>query len=284
MRLSVLYRGSLSSCNYGCPYCPFAKHTESRKEHELDESQLCRFVDWVVSGKHTISVLFTPWGEALIQKRYQRALARLTISDTVEKVAIQTNLSCHLNWIDDCNTDKLALWTTFHPGETKREAFVSKCAELIRRKVRFSVGAVGLKEHFDDIVALRAELPAHVYLWINAYKRVADYYDQNDIQFLSGIDPLFSFNNRFHESYGKACRAGASVISVDGFGTIKRCHFIPDIIGNIYDQDFESRLAESPCSNQTCGCHIGYVHLDELGLYETFNGGVLERIPALIDC
>lgn len=38
-------------------------------------------------------------------------------------------------------------------------------------------------------------------------------------------------------------------------------------------------LAERPCSNDTCGCHIGYVHLDRLGLYATFGDGVLERVP-----
>ena len=29
----------------------------------------------------------------------------------------------------------------------------------------------------------------------------------------------------------------------------------------------------------TCGCHIGYIHLDELGLYEVFGEGLMERIP-----
>jgi hypothetical protein len=29
-----------------------------------------------------------------------------------------------------------------------------------------------------------------------------------------------------------------------------------------------------------CDCHIGYVHLETLPLYDVFAGGVLERIPA----
>ncbi|MFK4274230.1 radical SAM protein, partial [Streptomyces milbemycinicus] len=29
-----------------------------------------------------------------------------------------------------------------------------------------------------------------------------------------------------------------------------------------------------------CDCHIGYVHLESLPLYDVFAGGVLERIPA----
>ena len=42
--------------------------------------------------------------------------------------------------------------------------------------MRFSVGVVGLKEHFGEIEALRRELPPDVYLWVNAYKREPDYY------------------------------------------------------------------------------------------------------------
>jgi hypothetical protein len=66
---------------------------------------------------------------------------------------------------------------------------------------------------------------------------------------------------------------------VDGDGTVRRCHFIKEPIGNIYDTDFEICLRERPCANDTCGCHIGYVHLDRLKLYDTFGDGVLERVP-----
>ena len=60
---------------------------------------------------------------------------------------------------------------------------------------------------------------------------------------------------------------------------MRRCHFIKQPIGNIYEPGFEKALFDRPCSNDTCGCHIGYVHLDYLGLYQVFGSGVLERIP-----
>jgi len=60
---------------------------------------------------------------------------------------------------------------------------------------------------------------------------------------------------------------------------MRRCHFIREVIGNIYEPGFENALRETPCSKATCGCHIGYVHMDELKLYEVFGEGVLERIP-----
>jgi MoaA/NifB/PqqE/SkfB family radical SAM enzyme len=283
MNLSILYRGPLSSCNYGCDYCPFAKHTETHQEHEQDNRALERFVTWVDTHKqYQIGVLFTPWGEALVRKRYQDALTRLTNMAHVVKVAIQTNLSCRLDWVEQCDKQKLALWATFHPTQINRERFLAKCLEADQRGVRLSVGVVGMKEHANEITALRTELPEHIYLWINAYKRRTDYYTPADIQRFTGIDPLFPINNRYHPSLGKPCNAGHTVISVDGNGTVRRCHFIKTPIGNIYDTEFEQNLHQrpQPCTNTTCGCHIGYIHMPELKLDQVFGDGMLERIPA----
>ena len=160
-----------------------------------------------------------------------------------------------------------------------RERFLAKCRELLDRGVRFSVGVVGLKGHFAEIEALRRELPPKVYLWVNAFKREPDYYPPELVEELTQIDPLFPVNNQYHRSRGEPCRAGSTAIAVDGDGTIRRCHFVREPIGNLYAPDFEGCLAERPCPNDTCGCHIGYVHMPELGLYDVFGGGVLERIP-----
>lgn len=281
MNLSILYRGPLSSCNYACWYCPFAKHAETADELAHDRQALERFLGWIEQHpQYQISVLFTPWGEALIRAWYQEALVRLTHLAHVRKAAIQTNLSCSLKWVEQCNRRKLALWATYHPGEVPRSRFLAKCLQLDERGIRFSVGVVGLKENQAEIAALRAELPAHIYLWVNAYKRQPEYYSQDEINFLTQIDPYFPINNHYHPSAGKSCRAGFSVISVDGAGTIRRCHFIREPLGNLYDSDLDKILYRRPCTNAACGCHIGYVHMDELGLYDVFGDGVLERIPA----
>jgi MoaA/NifB/PqqE/SkfB family radical SAM enzyme len=279
LQLSILYRGPLSSCNYACRYCPFAKHTETRQEHAADGVALSRFVEWVTQRQNDqLSILFTPWGEALIRRRYQQALIKLTSLPNIYKAAIQTNLSCKLDWVEACDKNKLALWATYHPSQISRSRFVAKCEELIQRGVRFSVGTVGLQENVAEIEALRKELPEHIYLWVNAYKRRLNYYTSELAERLEAVDPLFPINNQEHPSRGKLCQTGHTVISVDGEGVVRRCHFIKKPLGNIYEAGFEEILRPRSCTNATCGCHIGYVHLPELGLYERFGQGVLERI------
>lgn len=281
MNLSILYRGPLASCNYGCEYCPFAKHAETRAEHERDRLALVRFVGWVAGrASDQLSVFFTPWGEALNRRRYQRAFITLTNMPQVRKVAIQTNLSCRLDWVEQCDKARVGIWATYHPGETTRARFVAKCRELAQRGVRLSVGVVGIQEHLDEIEAIRAELPPQVYVWVNAYKRLPHYYSADDLGRLEAVDPLFPMNNQRHPSEGMPCDAGETAISVDGDGVMRRCHFIKAPIGNIYDPGFEAALRPRPCTNATCGCHIGYIHMPHLGLREVFGAGLLERIPA----
>lgn len=281
LELSILYRGPLSSCNYECSYCPFAKRHESAAELAADRAALARLVDWVAARprEDRLSLFFTPWGEALVHRAYQDALVALSQLPQVHKVAIQTNLSTRLEWLDAAQVHKLGLWCTYHPTQAPRARFVAQCQELDRRHVPYSAGVVGLREHFDEIELLRRELRPDVYLWINAFKQQADYYTPAEIARLAAIDPHFETNTVYHASLGQACHTGERVISVDGAGVIRRCHFVPEPLGNLYDPDFVRSLAARPCPNQTCGCHIGYVHLEPLRLNDVYGGGLLERIP-----
>jgi hypothetical protein len=278
---SILYRGPLSSCNYACEYCPFAKRRNTREELEEDLRCLRRFADWVGRRSEQIGVLFTPWGEALIHRSYQTALCELSRLPNIRRVAIQTNLSCALDWVSGADPEKLALWCTFHPGEVSLEGFLRQCRVLDSQGIHYSVGVVGTKAALQILAPLRAGLSPGVYVWINAFKRNPDYYTTSEISFLTQFDPLFPVNNQRHPSLGRACRTGHTVFSVGGNGDIRRCHFVKELIGNIYEPGFESALVPRPCPAETCGCHIGYVHLEELGLDAVFGDGLLERIPAM---
>lgn len=104
-------------------------------------------------------------------------------------------------------------------------------------------------------------------------------YDDAEAAAWSELDPLFHLSRHPHRSAGRACRTGETVISVDGDGSVRRCHFVREPLGNLYDGSFRVSLRPRPCPNAICDCHIGYVHLEPLGLYDVFEGGILERIP-----
>ena len=274
--LSILYRGPLSSCNYGCEYCPFAKRKESRAELAEDRAALGRFVAWCSDTEHRLSVLFTPWGEALTRRAYRDALATLSRLPHVRRVAAQTNLSGPLDaMLAQAEPARLALWCTYHPEWSTRARFLAQCAKLDAAGVRYSVGMVGFRRFLPEIRAMREALRDDVYLWVNAVKR--EPYEEADVREIEAIDPLFRINTVRHPSLGEACGAGEDVISVDGSGDIRRCHFVRDVIGNLYSG--ELALRPRPCSERECGCHIGYVHMPRLGLSPIFGEGLLERVP-----
>ena len=119
-------------------------------------------VGWVQSRADIeISILFTPWGEALIHRHYQRAIANLSHLRNVSKVAIQTNLSCRLDWLAACDKKPLGLWTTYHPSQTRRERFLAQCRRLDKAGIRYSVGMVGLREDADEIRAMTRRALGH---------------------------------------------------------------------------------------------------------------------------
>ena len=281
-RWNILYRGPLSSCNYGCSYCPFAKTKNTAAELRVDAAGLERFLEWVEARPdRPVGVLFTPWGEALIHRAYQNAMLRLGGLAHVRRAVIQTNLSGPLGWLERANRECVALWCTYHPGETTLPKFAAKVQRLHSLGVRHSVGIVGMREHLTPLERLREALPAETPLWVNAYKREEDYYTDSELAFLTAIDSTFPVNNQSHPSLGRPCRAGHTSFTVDGDGTARRCHFIPTPLGNIHDPEFDTRLASSPppCPNGVCGCHIGYVHLPHLGQDKVYGGNILERIP-----
>ena len=277
--LNILYRGPLESCNYDCHYCPFAKKKNTRAELQYDQACLDKFVDWVGEQQQPIGILFTPWGEALIRGYYQQAIIRLSQMPQVKKVAIQTNLSSRLSWLAATDKSKVALWTTFHPTEISVTKFLEKCNQLINNAISFSVGIVGKKENFDYATQLRAALPKSIYVWVNAYKRVTNYYTPEDIDFLQQIDPLFHLNNTIYSTKGKACFAGETSLSIDGEGNINRCHFIKKKLGNIYEQSLSEILQPTLCTNDHCRCYIGYFNLKNLQLDKVYGDKILERIP-----
>lgn len=276
--VTLLYRGPLASCNYACSYCPFAGPSPGESDLRADRDQLLRFIDWLATHRtRKWSVFFAPRGEALIHSWYREAVARLTAMSHVAKVAVQTNLSCRLDWLTSCPSHKVGLWCTFHPAHVTRSVFLRRCRILDGLGVSYSVGCVGLHEHVEEIERLRRELRPEIYLWVNAFKRRPGYYDDSTIRRIDAVDPLFRINLEDHVSRGQRCRCGSTVFSVSGDGTVRRCPFVEDALGDLYETPLESLADFRPCPQGTCRCHIGYVHLEHLRLDEVFKDGLLER-------
>lgn len=246
MDLTLLYRGPLASCDYDCPYCPFAKRRDSREQLRADRVRLERFADWATEQTaDRLALLFTPWGEALVRSWYRNTLTRLFHLPHIRRVAIQTNLSCRTDWLADADRDTLALWCTYHPGQTPYPRFLAKCRELVRLGIRFSVGIVGLPQHLEAARRLRADLPEEAYLWVNAAE--GHTYDDAEADVWTALDPLFPYSRHPHASAGLPCRTRESVISVDGEGTVRRCHFVRAELGNLYHGSYRRALRPRPC-------------------------------------
>ena len=245
-----------------------------------DEAALGRFVAWCreQAGARRLSILFTPWGEAVTRRWYRDAMVELSHLPHVRRVAVQTNLSRSPDWTAAARPGVLALWATYHPGEVDRAAFLGRCARLRELGVDHSVGIVGRRDHVAEAEALRADLPGDTYLWVNAEDGRLLMSRRERDRWLA-IDPRFGDSAALHGIDGACCAAGHDAIAVDGHGDVRRCHFTPEPLGNLYDGTFGLHERPTPCPEPVCECHIGYVHVPRLGLRDVYADHLLERIP-----
>jgi len=282
--LGILWRGPLDSCNYACAYCPFAKRPPARRVLDADRAALERFVGWVRSAATwRLQILFTPYGEGLIWPWYRAALVELSHLAHVQLVAIQSNGSAPMAFLDEADRARLALWISWHPSEIARVPFVAKIAALHAAGTRLSVGMVAAPSRVDDAEALRRELPAEVPMWLNAEKPGVRFGAADRARLLA-IDPAFELELRRHPTRGRPCRTGEDVISVDGEGAIRRCHFVDEVLGNLYRDDLAALLGPRACPRATCDCWIGYAHLPDLDVRRAYAAdGFLARIARPAD-
>lgn len=285
MTLLVLFRTRLEWCNYTCHYCPW-NATLTRVPAEAlrdDERRLTRVIDRVAELPRRVELFITPKAEYLVLPYWRDAVARLLALPQVERVTVQTNLSFDLAaWIDAIDATKLALWTTYHPTEVDAaglEALHAKWALLRERGVPFSVGVVGTRENLPHAEALRARLPADVYLWVNAYKRERDYYAPADVERIRRIDPYFDLNNQHYASRGRPCTAGHRAVYLDDEGDLRRCFFVGAVIGNLFRDGWATLPAPLGCPNAACSCYVGQMHAVELDFRAVYGKELAARIP-----
>lgn len=265
--LTLMYRGPLASCNYACAYCPFALQRPRRSVLQADREALGRFMAWVAGLDREVQVFFTPWGEALGHRHYGEALATLSHMGHVRRAGIQTNGSGPLGFLRAAVPSRLALWMSWHPTQVTADRFLARVERAHEAGVQLSVGVVAIPGQEDVYAALRTRLPPAAAFWVNALKP-GGRYTETQRDRLRALDPEFDLELVAHPSRGRACGAGETALTVDGDGTVRRCHFVDRPLGNIHVDPLEQMLAPRLCPRSRCDCYLGYQSLTHLGLAE----------------
>ena len=226
--LAMLYRGPLASCNYDCPYCPFAKRrdTAGAAARRPGRAGAVHRLGGARTTDERLSVLFTPWGEGLTRRWYRDAMVTLSHLPHVRPGGDpdQPGRPAWTGWPTPTGHGwRCGRRTT--RGRSPGTGSSPAAPRLAALGVRYSVGVVGLPEHLTEARALRAALPDEVYLWVNAAEGTATTPTRR--RRWTALDPLFGYSVRPHPSPGRPCHAGETAISVRGDGTVRRCHFVP---------------------------------------------------------
>ncbi|WP_110953782.1 STM4011 family radical SAM protein [Anaerosinus massiliensis] len=283
MCYTLYYRNYLKSCNYTCGYCPFAKTTATENMLAKDMAYLHKFIVYLKQSTNHFRLFFAPRGEALVHEYYRQAMITLSKLPNIEELVIQTNLSSRLDWLNEVASNKLILWTTYHPGQVTSSLFVQQIEKLRQYPVRFTVGIVGVKENFAAIAELYQLLQQSseqsTYLWINAYKDKPGYYSDMDIAYLLQYDKLFKTNLQNYKCKDRACKTGTAVFFVEWDGMVHRCWQDKKSLGNLYIDDLADLNMSSLCQKRVCSCFIGYSHIVDLALERVYQTSLLGRLP-----
>lgn len=260
----IYYRGIAKDCNYACSYCILSKSKDySRLD---DERYLNKFVNYMRKTKfyQPVSIMFTPYGEALNKDYYYKAIAILTQSNNVAEVCCQTNGSFTAKEFFKkmqkykANLKKISLWVTFHPETVgaKIYDFANQLIEL-SSKITVSVGVVGLKEYRSEIATLYNIIPPRIYYWINKPEGLKT----QPSELFDKIDKNYHLENKINKCDVNTCSAGILSLVIKEKGEVYLCHQSKNSIGNLYTDDVIVREK----SAQRCDCYLTYSHKRDVG-------------------
>lgn len=277
----IYYRGFLKSCNYSCSYCPFAKRPVNQTELKKDKEALNRFVSWVEEQKNSLSIMFVPYGEALIHPYYIKAFAQLSKMPNVIAISCQTNLSLNPEkFIENLKKEapdlnKINLWATFHHEMESKERFAEK-VQYLSRHIDMCVGVVGTPQMVSALSEFKSLLPAPVYLWVNAMEGLNRKYTAEELDIIESVDPQFPLELANPKADINKCNAGEESLFVTAEGEVYACNRSKVKLGNIYVPE---GLNEPSCKTRACDCFLAYAHRTDMESLNLFGGGKYIRIP-----
>ncbi len=262
---NIYYRGYLKSCNYRCGYCPFSKNKESQMQIKKDKEALARFINYIENLQNEVSIMITPYGEAMYYQYYEEAVAYLTTINNVVNVGIQTNLSFDINkFIEIINSvngekGKIRLWCSYHPTMVTQEKFIKQCEKLRENNILYSVGCVGVPEEINNLTSLRKKLPIDTYMWVNRQDGLRRAYTNEEKYRLLKIDPLFISQINYNKKNLSECTAGIKSIFIEASGDYYPCHISHKKMGSIYIDGNTTR----ECLAKRCDCYLAYVNTQD---------------------
>lgn len=285
---NIYFRGFLSSCNYTCSYCNFAKRKSSKMELLKDKeclNRFCVFFD-TTEFRNAVSIFLTPYGEGLIHDYYVEAIGKLAKSRKCKYVSCQTNLSFNINdfleKLKTLNADlsKVKLWASYHPEMVSTDEFVSK-VKVLKSRIDLCVGIVAIPDNLDSVFELRKHLPQEIYMWINAKEREETRYSKSQIKSLVEIDPLFYNELQRNKAQNSCCNAGVDSVFIRANGDVFPCHLYKSKLFNIYLN--QNPTSPFKCDRKSCHCYLSYSHRVELNLERYFGDYTPIRLPAKKD-
>lgn len=281
---NIYFRGLLSSCNYSCSYCCFAKKEPCKTELSKDKeclNKFCEFID-TTEFKNAVSIFFTPYGEGLIHDHYVEAIGKLAINPKCRYISFQTNLSFNeyefLEKLRALKVDlsKVKLWASCHPEMVSIDEFVDK-VKLLKTSIDLCVGIVAIPGDLENVFELRKQLPHDVYMWINAKEREKTRYTESQIKSLIEVDPLFYNELQRNRVRNNCCSAGTDSVFIRANGDVFACHINKNRMFNIYTN--QSVIEPLSCDKRFCDCYLSYSHRYDLKLERYFGKYTPIRVP-----
>lgn len=281
---NICFRGSLSSCNYSCSYCSFAKSRFCETELVKDKESLNRFCDFIDSTdfKNDISIFLTPYGEGLIHPYYVEAIARLALNPKCRLISCQTNLSFNADAFierlkaSNVNLSKVKLWASCHPQMVSIDEFVNKVNQL-KASIDLCAGIVAIPEDLQNVLELRKRLPKDIYMWVNAKEKEKTRYTDSQVKSLIQTDPLFSRELQKYRFQDGCCHAGTDSVFIRANGDVFPCHINKNRLFNIYTNS--GPVLPFQCDKRFCDCYLAYSHRFDSGLDRYFGDDTPVRVP-----
>lgn len=262
------------ACNYRCQYCWFYGEWQklALQNRYYPLSDLLKFWNNIYNKYGSVHIEIIG-GEPFIYPNFTKLIKELSQTHTI---AITTNLSGDpINFIKEVtHPENIKISPTFHPLFTSFDRFINHALLLKNAGMAGVVNYLAYPPQIEFINYYREQFAKHglslfVMTFWGEYKGISypQGYTQQDrelIQPCLGHRQGKNFQLTPKEVKGKLCRAGQKHAVIKADGAVYRCGGnTPDLIGNLFSDDFKLLDQPLPCTSEFCPCNEWVGLLDE---------------------